>query len=228
MLLYYQFCHSFCTVYFTCHKLTQSEPFQETLSKSCRLPGLPARHEQRSYSSLSRSQQRTIGAYGSRTAGGGSGGGSGIIADSMEGSGNSMEDSQKQSIKDPENLSESTGKNSMRKEHVIEPRNNSLRSSNEHRKSQEGKRGKDRSIRRNQDASWTKRTLYKSVHVSDMARSEKKWSRLLKWLPGFKVFKFPRGSTVPEERVFDESGNTREELSMTMWNIRDNNEQRPV
>lgn len=210
--------------------------FTETLSKSCRFPGLPARHEQRSYSSLSRSQQRTIGAYGSKTAGtgggsgGGSGEGSGIIADSVEGSGNSMEDSQRQPIKDSENLPESTGRNSMRKEYVKEMKNNgNLRSSyNEHHKSQEGKRGKDRSIRRNQDTSWTKRTIYKSVQVSDMARSEKKWSRLLKWLPGFKVFKFPRGSTVPEERVFDESGNPREELSMTMWNIRDNNEQRPV
>lgn len=141
-----------------------------------------------------------------------------------------MEDSQKQPMKDTEDLPESTGRNSMPKENVKETRNNSsLRPSyNEHHKSQEGKRGKDRSIRRNQDTSWTRRTMYKSVQVSDMARSEKKWSRLLKWLPGFKVFKFPRGSTVPEERVFDESGNPREELSMTMWNIRDNNEQRPV
>lgn len=200
---------------------------------------MPARHEQRSYSSLSRSQQRT-GAYGSRTAGtvGGSGGGSGresgggsgggsCIIDSMEGSGNSIEDSQRQPMKEPENLPESTERNSMRKECVKETRNNNSPrpSYNEHHKA--GKRGKDRSIHKNQDTSWTKRTMYKSVHVSNMGSSEKKWSRLLKWLPGFKVFKF-RGSTVPEERVFDESGNPREELPMTMWNIRDDNEQRPV
>lgn len=193
------------------------------MSKSCRLPGLPPRHEQRSYSSLSRSQPRTIGAYGSRTAGtgGGSGGGSGIIADSMEGSGNSIEDSQR-----PETFPESIRTNSIRRESIKETRNNNRPSCNEH--GQEGKRGKDRSIRRNQDAPWTKKTMYKSVQVSNMRDSGKKWSRFLKWLPGFKVFKFPRGSTVPEDRVFDESGNPREELSMTMWNIHDGNEQRPV
>ncbi|KAM0726436.1 hypothetical protein ACS0PU_007620 [Formica fusca] len=197
----------------------------ETLSKSCRLAGLPARHEQRSYSSLSRSQQRTIGAYGSRTAGTGSG----IIADSMEGSGNSVEDSQKQSMNNPEKLPESTRMNSVRKEHKETRNNNNLRPLyNEHHKSQESKRSKDRSIRKNQDASWTKRTIYKSVHVSNTGGSGKKWSRFLKWLPGFKVFKFSRGSTVPEDCVFDETGNPREELPMTMWNIRDNNEQRPV
>ncbi|CAL1685402.1 unnamed protein product [Lasius platythorax] len=202
--------------------------FMETLSRSCRLSGLPARHEQRSYSSLSRSQARTNGAYGSRTAG--TGRGSGIIADSMEGSGNSMEDSQKQPINNSENLSEFIRTNSMREEHIKETRNNnSLRPPcKEHHKSQEGKRGKDRSIRRNQNASWTKRTIYKSVHVSNVEGSEKKWWRFLKWLPGFKILKFPRGSTVPEDRVFDESGNPREELSMTMWNVRDGNEQRPV
>jgi len=66
------------------------------------------------------------------------------------------------------------------------------------------------------------------VHnVSNIDSSEKKWWRFLKWLPGLKVLRFPRGSTVPEDRVFDETEN-REELSMTMWNIRDNNEERPV
>ncbi|XP_070162164.1 pyrokinin-1 receptor [Polyergus mexicanus] len=222
--------------------------FMETLSKSCRLAGLPARHEQRSYSSLSRSQQRTIGAYGSRIAGtgaasgrgsgrgsgggseGGSGEGSGIIADSVEGSGNSVEDSQRQSMNISEKLPESTRTNSVRKKHAKETRNNNnLRPLyNEHHKSQEGKRGKNRSIRKNQDASWTKRTIYKSVHASNIGDSGKKWSRFLKWLPGFKVFKFSRGSTMPEDCVFDETGNPREELPMTMWNIRDNNEQRPV
>ncbi|XP_029154925.1 pyrokinin-1 receptor [Nylanderia fulva] len=198
--------------------------FTETLSKSWRHRGLPARHEQRSYSSLSRSQPRTIGAYGSRIAG--TGKESGMMVHSMEGSGNSIEDSQRR-LSNPENLPELIRTNSIREEYIKEEtrNNNSLRSPcNEHHKSQEGKRGKDRSIRRNQTASW-KRTTYKSVN---MENSEKKWWRLLKWLPGFKILKFPRGSTVPEDRMFDESGNPREELSMTLWNIRDSNEQRPV
>lgn len=145
----------------------------------------------------------------------------------MEGSGNSIEDSQKQSISNPENLPELIRTNSIQEECVKEEtrNNNSLQPlCNEHHKSQEGKCGKDRSIRRNQNASW-KRTMYKSVHVEN---SEKKWWRFLKWLPGFTILKFPHGSTVPEDRGFDESGNPREELSMTMWNIRNTNEQRPV
>ncbi|KAG5326350.1 CAPAR protein, partial [Acromyrmex heyeri] len=151
-----------------------SDSFQETLSKSFRLAGLPARNEQRSYSSLSRSQQRTIGAYGSRIAE--ANGESDIIADSMEGSKNSLEEGQQQ----------------------------------------------------NQEASWIKKTKYKNVHIkiSNIDSSDKKWWRFFKWFPDLKVLRFPRGSTVPEDRVFDE--NPHEELSMTMWNVRDNNQQRPM
>ncbi|XP_066591259.1 pyrokinin-1 receptor-like [Prorops nasuta] len=68
--------------------------FMETLSKSCRIPGLGGRHEQRSYSSLSRSQQRIVGGYGSRTIGTA---GTGLHQDSSDYSGNSIrEDSPRQ------------------------------------------------------------------------------------------------------------------------------------
>ncbi|XP_018311154.1 neuromedin-U receptor 2 [Mycetomoellerius zeteki] len=209
--------------------------FMETLSKSFRLAGLPARNEQRSYSSLSRSQQRTIGAYGSRIAE--ANGDSDIIADSMEGSKNSMEESQQKSINNPENLPvsirilDATRTNSIRSEHAkeiknnndIQPKKNNLRllTSGHH---------KNRSIRKNQEASWIKKTKYKNVHIkmSNIDSSGKKWWRFFKWFPGLKGLKFPRGSTVPEDRVFDETGNPHEELSMTMWNVRDNNKQRPM
>ncbi|XP_011872580.1 PREDICTED: neuromedin-U receptor 2-like [Vollenhovia emeryi] len=205
--------------------------FMETLSKSCRLAGLPERNEHRSYSSLSRSQPRTIGAYGSRIPG--TDGGSGIIADSMEGSGNSTEESKKRPVTNPENLPVSsnapgaTRTNSVRGGHVKETRNNNdvLPPKNDLRSPTSG-RHKNRPIRRTQETSWTKRTSY--TNVSNVDNSEKKWWRFLKWLPGLRVLRFPRGSTVPEDRVFDETGNPREELSMTMWNVRDNNEQRPV
>ncbi|XP_011647545.1 uncharacterized protein LOC105433800 [Pogonomyrmex barbatus] len=206
--------------------------FMETLAKSFRLSGLPARNEQRSYSSLSRSQQRTIG--GSRIVG--TGGGSGIIADSMEGSGNSasVEEGQKQPINNPESPPVTTSvlgiprTSSVRSGHARETRNNNdILSSKKHsQRSLINEHRKDRSIRRNQEASWIKRTRYKNV--SNIDDSEKKWWRFLKWLPGLRVLRFPRGSTVPEDRVFDEAGNPREELSMTMWNVHDNNEQRPV
>ncbi|XP_077268783.1 pyrokinin-1 receptor [Temnothorax americanus] len=203
--------------------------FMETLSKSFKLFGLPARNEQRSYSSLSRSQQRTIGAYGSRMAGTDGG----IIVDSMEGSGNSMEESKKRPVNDAENPLVSTSvlgttrTNSVRSGHAKETRNNNDVSSTKNSlRSPSSGRHKDRSIRRSQKGLWTKRTSYKNVTRIDS--SEKKWWRFFKWLPGLKVLRFPRGSTVPEDHVFDEAGNPREELSMTMWNVRDNNEQRPV
>ncbi|XP_011161787.2 pyrokinin-1 receptor isoform X1 [Solenopsis invicta] len=211
-----------------------SGSFQETLSKSFRLPGLPARNEQRSYSSLSRSQPRTIGAYGSRIAG--TNGASGIIADSMEGSGNSMEESQKQPINSPEHRPMSSSvlntprTNSVRSGHAKETKNNNdVLPARDSSRSLISGHQRNRSIRKNQETSWTKRTRYKNVqNVSSIDSFEKKWWRFLKWLPGLKALTFPRDSTVPEDHVFDETGNPHEELSMTMWNIRDSNEQRPV
>ncbi|KYN01822.1 Neuropeptides capa receptor [Cyphomyrmex costatus] len=171
--------------------------FMETLSKSFRLAGLPARNVQRSYSSLSRSQQRTIG--GSRIAE--ANGESDIIADSMEGSGNSMEENQQHNDIPPRNTS---------------PSSNSRLLISEHRK--------NRSIRRNEENSWIKRTQYKNVHnISNVDSSNKKWWRFFKWFPDLKVLGFSRGSTVPEDHMFDETRNPHEELSMTMWNVRDNN-----
>lgn len=155
----------------------------------------------------------------------------------MEGSKNSMEESQQKSINNPENLPvsirilDATRTNSIRSEHAkeiknnndIQPKKNNLRllTSGHH---------KNRSIRKNQEASWIKKTKYKNVHIkmSNIDSSGKKWWRFFKWFPGLKGLKFPRGSTVPEDRVFDETGNPHEELSMTMWNVRDNNKQRPM
>jgi len=152
----------------------------------------------------------------------------------MEGSGNSMEEIQKQPINNSENLPvsasvpDTTRTNSVRSKHVKETKNNNdILPKNKTRSPTSGHH-KTRSIQRNQEASWIKKIRYKNVHnVSNIDSSEKKWWRFLKWLPGLKVLRFPRGSTVPEDRVFDETEN-REELSMTMWNIRDNNEERPV
>ncbi|KYN38172.1 Neuropeptides capa receptor [Trachymyrmex septentrionalis] len=183
--------------------------FMETLSKSFRLAGLPARNEQRSYSSLSRSQQRIIGAYGSRIAE--ANGESDIIAGSIKGSRNSLEENQQQSINNPENLPistrvlDATRTNSIRTEHAKETKNNNdiLPKKNNLRLPTSGHH-KNRSI-----------------HSSD-----KKWWRFFKWFPNLKVLRFPRGSTMPEDCVFDE--NPREELSMTMWNVRDNNKQQPM
>ncbi|XP_008548422.1 pyrokinin-1 receptor [Microplitis demolitor] len=69
------------------------EAFKETLAKSCGGSRSSSNLEQRSYSSLSRSQQRTLGGgnFGSRTTAG-TGIGTGVGQDSSEGSGNSIRD----------------------------------------------------------------------------------------------------------------------------------------
>ncbi|XP_036150421.1 uncharacterized protein LOC118648206 [Monomorium pharaonis] len=158
----------------------------------------------------------------------------------MEGSGNSVEESQRQPINNPENLPASTNvqditneqarTNSVQSGHTKETKNNNdVSPTKKNSRSLISGHRKNRSLRKNQETSWTKRTRYKNVqNASSIDSSEKKWWRFLKWLPGLKTLRFPRGSTVPEDRVFDETGNPREELSMTMWNIRDSNEQRPV
>lgn len=186
--------------------------FQETLSRSCRFPGLPTRHEQRSYSSLSRSQQRTIGAYNSRTAE--IRRGSGMMADSTDGSGNSGHGaaSQKQAERDEQLESGARAP------------------SNGHGKLREsGRCGKDRSIRRNQDSVAPKPTTsarYRTVPTASDS-SNKKWWRLLKWLPGLKVLQSAGRPAIAQDRALDQSASRCEELSMTMWNIRDDR-RRPV
>lgn len=187
--------------------------FMDTLSRSCRLPGLPTRHEQRSYSSISRSQQRTIaGAYGSRIAG--TGRGSDMIADSLEGSGNSTEENQKQLVSTSEAARRelSAPRETRNNNNVQKAKSNLQPSGSQRRRWQDDNRRDVRSIRRNQENA-----------------AEKMWRRLLKWLPDLKSFKFSRRSTMPSEtRASDVSANPGEELSMTMWNIRNDSEQRPV
>lgn len=143
-----------------------------------------------------------------------------------------MEESQKRPINNPDNSPISPSvpgtirTNSVRSGHVKETGNNNddLPTKNNLRSSI-GRHHRDQSIRRSQGATWTKRTSYRNV--PNVESSEKKLWRFFKWLPGLRVLRFPRGSTVPEDRVLEESGNPREELSMTMWNI-DENEQPPA
>jgi len=134
----------------------------------------------------------------------------------MEGSGNSMEENQK-----PASNSESVLREFVKQtKHGNSVRQKACRMQDEDR-------AENRSISGNQDATWTGRTGYENVPKVDSA--EKKWWRLLKWLPGLKSLRFPRRSTAPEiHGGFDEAGNPREELPMTMWDIRNGSEQRPV
>lgn len=144
-----------------------------------------------------------------------------------------MEESQKRPINNPENPPVPTRvpgtirTNSVRSEHVKETKNNNDDlPTKDNLRSPISRHHRYQSFRRNQEVTWTKRTSYRNV--SNVDSSEKKWWRFFKWLPGLKVLRFPRGSTVPEDRVLEDSGNPREELSMTMWNICDDNEQRPA
>lgn len=195
---------------------------------------------------MSRSQQRTIGAYGSKIVG--IGRASGLAADSNEASGNSgHEVGQKQisnTVNNAEDPLKSTsdeltiGTKLVGKKYTEETRNNNgllpaTKNSNGNLRSPSenihyGKADRP-SGKTNLEASWSKTMRYENVHASNIDSSGKKWWRLLKWLPNLKSLKFSRRrSTIPEDRVFDEFGNCREELSMTMWNIHGDNDQRPL
>lgn len=176
---------------------------QETLSRSCRIPGLPIRHEQRSYSSLSRSQQRAIG--GSRNIGTA---GTGIVHESTDCSGNfGQEDNPKQFTSLVDQLKIDTIRNNINKRDENIGRLNIL--SNE--------------IRHKNDVCLknSRPSKYTTVNVDE---SGKKWWRLLKWFPGLKSLKFSRRNTytIPENHILKRP----EEISMTLWN--ETNEQRPV
>ncbi|XP_078032483.1 pyrokinin-1 receptor [Augochlora pura] len=195
--------------------------FMETLSRSCRIPGLAIRNEQRSYSSLSRSQQRALGASRTvATAGTGT-----VIHESTECSGNSIkEDSPKQTT----SLIERVAADSQNVVDNYETRN----------KSQEigtldilvkGDRRIDGSMRYQRNGGPLS-AKYTTVKVSNMDGSGKKWWRLLKWFPGLKSLKLAGRGTyaVPENRIMENAGLRKEEFSMTMWSMNEENEQRPV
>ncbi|XP_029047035.1 pyrokinin-1 receptor-like [Osmia bicornis bicornis] len=186
--------------------------FMETLSRSCRIPGLPVRNEQRSYSSLSRSQQRAMGAYGSRTAGTG---GTGIAHESTDCSGNSGrgEESPKQTT-------------SLVEQVETEPRNAD-------RKKDKGKeeiRKLAKEVRSIGGQRSKATARYATVKVSNVDEARKKWWRLLKWFPGLKSFKLAGRNTytVPENHILKQPELNREEFSMTMWNVHEPNDQLPV
>lgn len=185
---------------------------QETLSRSCRIPGLAIRTEQRSYSSLPRSQQRAIGSRNMGT------GGTGIIHDSTDCSGNSGHHSLKQNAQP---LAEHLNAESTR--------NNVDKKGNE-----DIGRLEDSNEIKNKDVGCCKCSRksrparYATVKLSNASQSEKKWWRLLKWFPGLKSLKLAGRSTctVPENSPLRRSELRREEISMTLWN--ETNEQNTV
>ncbi|XP_076302743.1 pyrokinin-1 receptor-like [Lasioglossum baleicum] len=184
--------------------------FMETLSRSCRIPGLKIHNEQRSYSSLSRSQQRAV--SGSRTVGTA---GTGIVQESTDCSGNSgHEGSPKQATALAEKPEVGPARN------VIEKKNNEdIKRLNPVPK-----------IEREGDvcSRGPRKLRYATVKFSNTDEPGKKWWRVLKWFPGLKSFKLVRRNTyaVPENGSVRRPELVREEISMTVWN--ENEEQRPV
>ncbi|CAL7938821.1 unnamed protein product [Xylocopa violacea] len=191
--------------------------FMETLSRSWRIPGLAIRNEQRSYSSLSRSQQKQIG--GSRTAGTV---GTAIAHESTDCSGNSGHEG-------------SPKRATLLDEHPRDAETDSTRNIAREKCNEDTGRSqvvpketKDQHEARLKSCRESKPTRYTTVKLSNVDESGKKWWRLLKWFPGLKSFKLTGRSTytVPESHVVNGQELKREEISMTMWN--ETNEQRPV
>ncbi|KAG7204445.1 hypothetical protein KM043_004881 [Ampulex compressa] len=81
-----------------------------------------------------------------------------------------------------------------------------------------------------EDRENSRRTRYAAVKISSVEGSERKWWRILRWLPGLKVLRLPRRTTycVSENRVLEEPLDRMEELSLAMWNVRETNGQRPI
>ncbi|XP_050491736.1 pyrokinin-1 receptor-like [Bombus huntii] len=186
--------------------------FMETLSRSCRIPGLAIRTEQRSYSSLPRSQQRAIGSRNMGT------GGTGIIHDSTDCSGNSGHNSLKQNAQP---LAEHLNAESTR--------NNVDKKDNEDiGRLEDSKEIKNKDVGCYKCSRKSRPARYATVKLSNASQSEKKWWRLLKWFPGLKSLKLAGRSTctVPENSPLRRSELRREEISMTLWN--ETNEQNTV
>ncbi|KAL2733945.1 pyrokinin-1 receptor-like [Vespula squamosa] len=196
--------------------------FMETLSKSCRMSTL--RQNQRFYSSLSRSQQRTVGSKIAATTG------TGIAQDSIECSGNSTrDDSPRRSFQSSailERPSEQTTELYVNEKTKQETKNSKMIRIKKNCSSSENKSNDDRS---NNELKQPESTRYTTLKVMKIDTPESKWQRFFKWLPGLKHLKFPRRPNYSLSRDDDTSNvlndNRQCEFSMTLWNIREGTEQ---
>ncbi|XP_017763546.1 PREDICTED: neuromedin-U receptor 2-like [Eufriesea mexicana] len=188
--------------------------FMETLSRSCRIPGLAIRNEQRSYSSLSRSQQRVV--SGSRIVGTA---GTGIVHESIDYSGNSGHEG---SLKQTTSLVDQLEVGSTRT--VIKKKNNE----DIKRLKPLPKEVKHKGDVYSKGSRKVRSPRYATVKLSNVDESGKKWWRVLKWFPGLKSLKLARRNTytIPENGSVRRPELVREEISMATWN--ENDEQRPV
>ncbi|KAI4474831.1 hypothetical protein M0802_015422 [Mischocyttarus mexicanus] len=181
------------------------------------------RQNQRFYSSLSRSQQRTVGSRTVATAG------TAMVQDSTECSGNSArDDSPRRSFKSSATL-ERSSRQTMEM-NVSEKTKRDVRDSKmtriDERCSSENKSNDERS---NNELRWPESTRYTTLKITDVDVQEKKWRRFFKWLPGLKHLKFSRRtnySLSQDENLSNViNSNRQSEFSMTLWNIREGNEQ---
>lgn len=184
------------------------------------------RRNQRFYSSLSRSQQRTV---GSKIAGP-TGTGTGMVQDSTECSGNSARDnSLRRSFRSSvilERPTEQTTELYVNKKTERGMKNSKLIGIEEKCSSSENKSNDDRS---NNELRRSESTRYTNLKVTKIDSPENKWRRFFKWLPGLKHLKFTRNPNYSLSRDDDTSNvlndNRQCEFSMTLWNIREGNEQ---
>lgn len=219
--------------------------FQETLSRSCMCPGMAVKREQRSYSSLSRSQQRTAGGmFGSRTVGTG---GTGVAHESSECSGISTRDECSQNRSpaagnfhanpEQENFLSSTGKTYNGKYLLTQDSSGDLQRTRQNTRSNM-RSNKDLSPtsnssmeirsslpnnaeRRPKDNTFSNNTQYLSSRKAASQSNEKKWWQLFKWIPGIKSMTLDNRFmyTIPIRKEAKSLSNNREEYSMTVTNF---------
>lgn len=177
--------------------------FQETLSKSCMIPGIAVKREQRSYSSLSRSQPRTAGMFGSRTVGTG---GTGVVHESSDCSGVSTKDEcyQNKSHPELENFLPPPGR--MQNGNDLLTRDSTTSDLQQNAATTP----KDNNTQ-----------CLNGKALSQSNDSRKKWWQFIKWIPGLKSMTLENRFmyTIPIRKEAKSLSNNREEYSMTVTNF---------
>lgn len=214
--------------------------FQETLSRSCMIPGIAVKREQRSYSSLSRSQQRTAGMFGSRTVGTG---GTGVAHESSDCSGISTRDECPQNkstagavhaYPEQENFLASPGIKAHNGKYLLtKDSSGDLQqlqqntASHVRYKEQSPTSNSTIEVRESLSRSRDNNTITNNTQCSakkapsQSNETRKKWWQFFKWMPGLKSMTLENRFmyAIPIRKEAKGLSNNREEYSMTVTNF---------
>ncbi|XP_043482403.1 pyrokinin-1 receptor-like isoform X2 [Leptopilina heterotoma] len=182
------------------------EAFMETLSRGCLFRRFTVQREQRSYSSLSRSQQKAPATFGSKSIG--NTGSVAVAQESTEYSGNSIRD---ESLR---RISSFSGRD-----------DNETCKNYDNQRWQENIMVREKMLPKEIPKKLKSTTTTTTTSVKVARDTTKKWWKLLNWLPGFKSFRvqqqLPYGQTGISDNIVLES-NQLNEFSINLKTIKEN------